>query len=90
MYKYHKIRGIMQHCKSCRKEREPIEFKADQTQWKTFNSCRNKRRKSTVNSNPRLTIQKCQDFVKHKKIELLSTEVNSTKKITWRCSEGHI
>jgi hypothetical protein len=77
---------MVRHCKSCRQEKEEIEFNADGRDFKTCTLCRIKRK----SNNKRLTIEECKEYALKKGGECLSeTYKNNLTKMLWRCSENH-
>lgn len=79
---------MTQHCKSCRKEKEEIEFNKDGRDFKTCNLCRIKR--NGGENTQRLTIEECKEYALNKGGECLSeTYKNCMIKMKWKCSENH-
>lgn len=77
---------MTQHCKTCRKDKDPSEFIEDGEDFKTCNECRvNKRRKR-----PKITLEDCKQFAIGKGGMCLSDEYKDNKtKMKWKCSENH-
>ena len=77
---------MVRHCKSCRQEKEEIEFNADGRAFKTCTLCRIKRK----GGRKRLTIGQCKEYALNKGGLCLSDEYKDTiTKMKWCCSEKH-
>lgn len=75
----------MKHCKKCRKDQVEIEFKLNERDYKTCNTCRRTRKQGR-----KLTLEDCQAVAKQRMGECLSTKYkNNRTKMMWRCEQKH-
>lgn len=75
---------MVQHCKSCRQEKEPSEFRKDSRDFKTCNVCRVKK------GLRRLTLDDCKIYAEGKGGLCSSEEYkNNRTSMKWRCGDVH-
>ncbi len=80
---------MTQHCKTCRKDKDPSGFVENGKDFKTCNECRPKRREKTQ-KRVKITLEDCKQFAIGKNGKCLSIEYKNNKtKMKWKCSENH-